>query len=42
MGSKSKDKSLFLEQMLIKQFSIAQYIPNNYNNIIRISEVGPG
>ena len=39
MGSKSKDKSLFLEQMLIKQLSIAHYIPVKYNNIIRISDV---
>ena len=39
MGSKSKDKSLFLEQMLIKQIIVTQYVPIKYNNIIRISDV---
>jgi len=26
MGSKSKDKSLFLEQMLVKQVSLAHFV----------------
>jgi hypothetical protein len=36
MGSKSKDKSLLSEQMLIKQFSLAHLVHIKCNTFIRI------
>ncbi len=39
MGSKSKDESLFSEQMLIKQISLAHFILFKCNIIIRISDL---
>jgi len=41
MGSKSKDKSLFLELMLIKQFSLAYFVHIKCNTIIRIPDCKP-
>jgi len=38
MGSKSKDKSLLLELMLIKQFSIAYLARIKCNTFIRYSD----
>ena len=35
MGSKSKDVSLLLEQMLIKQFSVAHFVRIKCNTFIR-------
>jgi hypothetical protein len=39
MGSKSKDKSLFSEQMLIKQIILAHFVHIKCNIIIRISDL---
>ena len=39
MGSKSKDKSLFLELMLIKQFSIAHIVRIKCNTFIRYPDL---
>jgi hypothetical protein len=38
MGSKSKDISLFSEQMLIKQGSVAHFVHIKCNSIIRNPE----
>jgi hypothetical protein len=38
MGSKSKDQSLVLEQMLIKQFSVAQIVWIKCNTFIRLPD----
>jgi len=35
MGSKSKDVSLLLEQMLIKQFSVTHFVRIKCNTFIR-------
>ncbi len=39
MGSKSKDKSLFSELMLIKQSILAHFVHIKCNIIIRISDL---